>query len=388
MISSFVQPANSTLDTLLAKVVPRMELMKDGGGQVFWPSNSINSIGSWSHLSGYQIYMNAADTLTVTGLEVVPSAESISLISGVNLIAYLRNTPMRADSALASITSSLIIVKNNAGEVYWPFYGINSIGSMRPGRGYQVQVTGASTLTYPANTGPAPPSILTKQLSSSPSGSDVLSPVHYIPPTPKTGASAILLVQSLELSSGDEIAVWTSRRLLVGSGVMNRGKALIPIWGDNSATENLTDGAVEGEALSLSVWSAADKREDHLVITSVADGLTGTMTAASLRYKTDATWVADVARGEQLPTTLTLFQNYPNPFNPSSVIKYGLPAAATVSLEVYNILGQRVAVLLNGEQHAGYHEVVFENSTLGSGIYFYRLSANEFTQAKKMMIVR
>jgi regulation of enolase protein 1 (concanavalin A-like superfamily) len=387
MVSSFVQPSNLTMDSVFSKIKSHLEIVKNGTGQVYWPTYSINTIGNWDTRYGYQIYMQTADTLALTGSAISPETTPILMVSGANLVAYLRYTPMRSDSSLTSIASSLVIVKNNAGEVYWPSYGINSIGSMKPGQGYLVQVTGASTLTYPANNGPTPPSILTKQLESSASISDVLSPNHYMSSVSNTGATAILLVQSPELSSGDEIAVRTSRRLLVGSGVMNQGKALITIWGDNSISETM-DGAAKDELLSLTAWSHVKQREETLTFTSIIDGLMGTPIGTILRYKTDAVWVAEVTRAEQIPTAVMLFQNYPNPFNPSSVIKYGLPVTAMVSLEVYNILGQRVATLVNGEQQAGYHEVVFENSTLGSGVYFYRLSGNNFTITKKMMVVR
>jgi regulation of enolase protein 1 (concanavalin A-like superfamily) len=387
-ISSFVQPNNLILDSLLSNVKSQLEILKNGGGQVYWPAQGINAISNWDSRYGYQIYMNAADTLTVAGSAIAPETTPIPLVNGANLVAFLRYTPMQVDSALTSIASSLIIVKNNAGQVYWPSQGINTIGSMKPGQGYQVQVTSASTLTYPANNGSTPPLILTKQLESPASISDVLSPNHYISSVSYTGSTAILLVQSPELSSGDEIAVWTSRRLLAGSGVMNQDKALITIWGDNCISET-TDGAEKDELLSLTVWSHAKQQEEALTFTSITDGLTGTPTGTTLRYKTDAVWVTEVTRAEQIPTAVTLFQNYPNPFNPSSVIKYGLPFATRVSLEVYNILGQRVATLVNEEQQAGYHQVVFENSALGSGVYFYRLTTNNnFTETKKMMIVR
>jgi hypothetical protein len=387
MISSFVQPNNVILDSLLPSIKPQLEILKNGGGQVYWPAQGINAIGNWDSRYGYQIYMNAADTLTVTGSLIAPETTPIPLVNGANLVAYLRYTPMQVDSALTSIASSLIIVKNNAGQVYWPSQGINSIGSMKPGQGYQVQVAGASTLTYPVNSGATPQSILTKQMESSSPISDVLYPKHYMSSVSNTGATAILLVQSPELSSGDEIAAWTSQRLLVGSGVMNQGKALITIWGDNSLSETI-DGATNGEVLSLTVWSQATQQEQTLTFTSITEGLTSASLGTTLRYKTDAVWIANVERTEQTPTGFMLFQNYPNPFNPSCIIRYGLPFATRVSLEVYNVLGQRVATLVSEEQQAGYHQVVFENSALGSGVYFYRLSTNNLTITKKMMVVR
>ena len=387
MISSFVQPSESALDGMLGGIVPRMVIMKDGAGHVFWPAFTINSIGTWNYRNGYQIYMQSTDTLTITGNATLPEAMPLPLVQGVNLVAYLRNTPMSADSALASLQGILLIAKNNAGQVYWPAYGINTIGSLRPGQGYQVQVTQASALTYPANTVSAPPFILTKQQGIA-NATGVPLPVHYRPSVSNTGASAILLIQSPELGEGDEIAVWTASKMLVGSGMVSQGKALITVWGHNRATQDSTDGAGEGETLSLTIWSAAEQKEGFLTLASVTDALPGAWTTNALRYKTDAVWVARVTQVKEIPKTFTLSQNYPNPFNPSSVIRYGLPYDVMVTLEIFNILGQRVALVVNEEQEAGYHEAVFQNSTLGSGVYFYRLIAGRFADTKRMLLLK
>jgi len=90
----------------------------------------------------------------------------------------------------------------------------------------------------------------------------------------------------------------------------------------------------------------------------------------------------------QTPAEVTLKQNYPNPFNPSTIIRFGLPARAAISLVVYNTLGQTVATLLEGEQEAGYHEVRFDGSNLASGIYFCRLTAGQSVRTSKFLLVR
>jgi hypothetical protein len=89
-----------------------------------------------------------------------------------------------------------------------------------------------------------------------------------------------------------------------------------------------------------------------------------------------------------LPTTYSLQQNYPNPFNPATTIKYGIPLQSFVTLKLYNMLGQEVAVLVNGEQHAGYYSVNFNANALASGLYFYRLQTGAFSATKKMMLVK
>jgi photosystem II stability/assembly factor-like uncharacterized protein len=109
-----------------------------------------------------------------------------------------------------------------------------------------------------------------------------------------------------------------------------------------------------------------------------------------LKYKQNTTKVED---NTILPIKYVLHQNYPNPFNPSTKIKYTIPIVETgpalfVQLNVYDVLGNEVAVLVNGEKPAGNYEVDFNNNGLTSGIYFYRLSADGFVQTKKMVLLR
>ena len=94
-----------------------------------------------------------------------------------------------------------------------------------------------------------------------------------------------------------------------------------------------------------------------------------------------------------VPNDYCIFPNYPNPFNPSTSIHYGLPEQSDVVLQVYNIKGQLVKTLENGNQPAGYHEVTWygkdENGkTVSSGIYFYKLSTDKFTSMKRMLLLK
>ncbi len=97
-----------------------------------------------------------------------------------------------------------------------------------------------------------------------------------------------------------------------------------------------------------------------------------------------------VAESQRIvPDEAALAQNYPNPFNPSTKINYVLPKANQVKLAVFNMLGQKVAVLIDGRKPAGYHEVAFDGSQLSSGVYYYRLSTdNGFTKIRKMILLK
>ena len=88
------------------------------------------------------------------------------------------------------------------------------------------------------------------------------------------------------------------------------------------------------------------------------------------------------------PTTFVLSQNYPNPFNPSTKISWQSPVAAHHTIKIYDILGNEVATLVDEFKPAGSYEVNFEALNLASGIYIYRLTSDNFTETKKMMLLR
>lgn len=89
-----------------------------------------------------------------------------------------------------------------------------------------------------------------------------------------------------------------------------------------------------------------------------------------------------------VPADFSLSQNYPNPFNPSTTIKFALPKSGNVTLKVYNTIGKEVETLISEEMGAGVYEVTFDASKLNSGMYFYRLNTNGFSETKRMMLVK
>ena len=95
-----------------------------------------------------------------------------------------------------------------------------------------------------------------------------------------------------------------------------------------------------------------------------------------------------ISAKEQAPQGYTLEQNYPNPFNPTTAIQFTLPKSARVTLRVYNILGQEVATLVNGNLTAGIHSVDFDASRLASGVYLYNITAGDFSSTRKMVLLK
>lgn len=126
----------------------------------------------------------------------------------------------------------------------------------------------------------------------------------------------------------------------------------------------------------LTVWSFEYTSSNAPPLELLVNALTGTI----------------VGIGDQNPATVpdhfSLEQNYPNPFNPTTTIQYQLPKSAKVVLEIFNVRGQRVATLVNEEKAGGYYSVVWDAGDVSSGVYYYRIKAGEFTDVKKLIVIK
>jgi hypothetical protein len=106
------------------------------------------------------------------------------------------------------------------------------------------------------------------------------------------------------------------------------------------------------------------------------------------------TWIGDKweaitsVEDDELPVEYSLQQNYPNPFNPTTSIKYSIKNAGFVTLKVYDVLGEQVASLVNEHQNRGSYNINFSTSSLSSGVYIYTITANDFNQSKKMLLIK
>lgn len=91
---------------------------------------------------------------------------------------------------------------------------------------------------------------------------------------------------------------------------------------------------------------------------------------------------------KSIPTDYVLKQNYPNPFNPSTTIQFALPQKSYVVLSVYNVLGVKVATLVNNTENAGLHSINFDASNLASGLYIYELKTDNIIKTRKMLLLK
>jgi hypothetical protein len=95
-----------------------------------------------------------------------------------------------------------------------------------------------------------------------------------------------------------------------------------------------------------------------------------------------------VEDGIGIPTEYALEQNYPNPFNPSTTFRYSIPAQSKVVIKVFDVLGNKIATLMDEEKSIGTYEEMWNAASLPSGVYFYQLRANEYVSTKKMILLK
>ena len=161
----------------------------------------------------------------------------------------------------------------------------------------------------------------------------------------------------------------------VGLDGDSSGDPLIEITGDLSAA------AGSGAIILASGFLEPQNNEDGPgfgLLVVLSDGSTFLMDASETYSEPDA----------GRPDSFVLGQNYPNPFNPVTSIAFSLPESSSVTLEVFDLQGRRVATLVDGRRSAGDHTVTFDAAHLSSGVYLYRLQAGDFVRSRQMMLVK
>ena len=157
--------------------------------------------------------------------------------------------------------------------------------------------------------------------------------------------------------------------------------------------DNLPEGVQNEQDLVLLRYDESTSEWEELPseVNTTDKTVTGTTTRFSGFGAGAISTTVNVEREQdrrQLPSQVQLRQNYPNPFNPTTRIEFSVPETSNVTLEVFNIQGQRVAKLVDGIREAGVHTVSFDAANLASGVYLYRIQAGNFTQVNKMMLVK
>jgi hypothetical protein len=152
LISSRINPNEPAIESVFGGVDSDLSLVKNEAGDIYSPGVGLNNIGDWQSREGYLVYMTNSQSMSVSGYGVDPTT-SFMLEEGWNLIPYYPDTGMTPEDAFASISSELVLVKNQAGETYVPDPQdpIDDIGQLQPGQAYKVYVSSPVSFSYPSS---------------------------------------------------------------------------------------------------------------------------------------------------------------------------------------------------------------------------------------------
>lgn len=216
----------------------------------------------------------------------------------------------------------------------------------------------------------------------------------------RTGNNATLIVPASvvgvngsPLEASDEVALFTPDGVCAGRLMWDGGNAALAVWEDDPMTE-ATEGFSEGDTMTYVVWDASESLEYGRGLGEISvtyDGAfeDGGVFLRDAIYQASAISVSVPVNGEaSAPSVFALDGNYPNPFSRRTTIPYELAETGRVKLEVFDMLGHRVSVLVDDRLPAGQHEADFlAGSELASGVYLYRLQTAGFTSHRKMTLV-
>jgi hypothetical protein len=322
--------------------------------------------------AGYWLKFAANQNIPFTG--VPRSFDSVDVSIGWNMIGGIS---YRIPTSHVTGSSGVIISS--------PFYkyqsGYSTADSIAPGKGYWVKTSAAGKL-YMSNT------VLLKDNVSL---EEKLNQLNTLTVTDKEGNKQTLYFGSASDEKFD--STFFELPPLAPEGIFdirfssNNCVEFLPDKIDN--TLNYLINVRANKYPLVVTWHIGSNAQHEFVLRGGDKEQTLTREGSMTLSKSVTALMLDVTGKETVPAVFKLNQNYPNPFNPSTQIKFSVDKTAKTTLDIYNILGQKVATLFNDIAESGkYYTVKFDGSNFASGVYFYKLQTSKNTDIKKLMLLK
>jgi len=351
----------------------------EGGGLTFDPKlPAFSTLWNVDHLSGYWVKIEGTSVidLTLNGLPMVETTP-IPLDAGWNLVSFLPEESWAVETALMNVDHLTLFAygfPNGQIEVWQPGGQFNQLDTFDPCNGYWIKTSRSGTLIY--------------------NGMDSL-PAE---PRPFADAAALgsdgIIATTSWVNMYSRDLTFNGEQVTAGSTVRAHAVKGDQVVGSFTLTTNGQFGfmPVYAGASGDNASGLSSGEEFYLVVNDVKTDEVFTWTNNGDRIEVTRLSTAG-SNPQVLPTGYSLEQNYPNPFNPSTVIRYRVPVTSRAKIEVFNVLGASVAVIFNGLAAAGEHEIVWDGRDdagmpTASGVYFYRLTADNYTETRKMMLLK
>jgi hypothetical protein len=350
------------------------------GGLIYDPLlERFSTLWTVDHLSGYWIKVKPGMgfTLVVEGAPL-SSMPGIQVTPGWNFLSYLPDQILTPEAALESLISGGNLqfaygFDETGIQVFEPGAGTaNTLEEMVPGSAYWMKVNATGVLTYPGDGPVAAPGVLAGARGASSAGL-----VAGVTTTPNMVAvySSGLTVDGRIVPAGAVVTAVSDEGEVVGKGfVRQNGEfGFMPVYAGESVSLQPGDRfRLEVDGLETDEEFEWTENGDRIEVMSLTTGN---------------------GYGGNMPTTYSLAQNYPNPFNPTTTISFTMPTSGQARIEVFNILGKLIATPFDGHASAGENTVVWDGrdnngEQVASGVYLYRLTAGDYNETRKMMLLK
>lgn len=414
LMSSNLVPSNSEWKVITSSIQDTAFRIKDESGKLYFPSQGIADLVSLEMKSAYLMYVSKATTLGIEGADAQLNFYDYVLNTGRwYYMSYLPQVNQPIATVYNSINSRIILVKNPAGQVYYPSLGINEVVTMKPGEGYRIAVNQNLTFRYPTptssilvggdiadNNGSGSNNFGSKNIENNILNSNNKTK-YYKNNFRTTGNSAVWVITSKDFSNNDELAVYTDKGLIIGSGLVVDGKAFITLWGASNEPGVELDGAKEGQNLELVLWKSDRKIEYKLEVEAKANLITGGLAEKFLFYEQDAVWHIEANRGKEFTGIETLdgdiisgntFEIYPNPATDEVSLAnlIGKLNSENLESEVNNDIKIEIISLTgNVVKSFNYRDIQntqrLEIKNIENGVYFIKVSTNNAEYYSKLV---
>ena len=357
--------------------VDNLQIAYNDQGGAFIPEFGINSIGELDFRDGYHLFSTTPDTILFEGLNVNPEEwDMVVAANRWNSIAYLGEDALDITLAFPdTLVDSISIVQTSSGEVWIPALDVNSIGTLLPGKGYQIALSSSTDIVFQYQT-----------------SNGFTRPVYYEPLATEffqvspTGLPYTVLLDinqsEFDLNCGDELALYDGDLCVAAGKFTGTTPVVLTAW--SADLEQELSGFTPGSPIAVFIYQQDTGHVQDVQYQSI----NGAQTFGASHYAH-----LNLTLSPELPQTYALNPNYPNPFNPATNISYALPEDTSVKLIVYDLTGRQITVLEDGFQQAGYHRLTWpglnaQGAPVASGVYLLRIHTPRFTATHKMLLLR
>ena len=374
LISSPIVPFYPFLDSLFTPDI----IIRDEKNIIFYPVESIEEEYLWNYLNGYKINSNSEDNVMFFGS--VLSIDDFSMNIPKNTWKYIPVLSMDSISVntiFPELSNDIKVIKDIYGKLLIPEYNISEIKYFYSGKAYQIISSENIELEYDAE-------------ASDNNHFSVLNDEceHFVLDYYNTGSNMTLIIEPDEIAIGDELAVLSQDNRIAGIAKANDGNFFVSVWGDDTFTNDIIDGANPNESLHFKIWKKAENNEYDFNIHELDNYVTGQKLSRELKYSKDAIYLIKASReilGTNDNNKKVLLNIFPNPVISSAYISFSVKESSLVKINLISAIGYRYE-LYSDCRIPGHYTINFNSKRFASGVYLLELINNNVIIYKKIIL--